>query len=92
MRRGRDRQAERLRAAARIPLLWLSCCPFSRGRAAIGGLEYGVAPRQMCTLKERAMSKGLDRKREAKKKPQKSLQEKRAAKKEKKQSRGFQPL
>jgi hypothetical protein len=35
------------------------------------------------------MSKGLDRKREAKKKPKKSLQEKRAAKKEKKQSRGF---
>jgi hypothetical protein len=44
------------------------------------------------------MSKGLDRKREAKKKPTKSLQEKRAAKKEKKekkekkQSRGFQAL
>jgi hypothetical protein len=39
---------------------------------------------------ERTMSKGLDRKREGKKKPQKSLQEKRAAKREKKQSRGFQ--
>jgi hypothetical protein len=41
------------------------------------------------------MSKGLDRKREAKKKPAKSLQEKRAAKKEKKekrQGRGFQSL
>ena len=38
------------------------------------------------------MSKGLDKRREAKKKPQKSLQEKRAAKKEKKQSRGFQGL
>ena len=38
------------------------------------------------------MSKGLDRRREAKKKPTKSLQEKRAAKKEKKQSRGFQGL
>jgi hypothetical protein len=36
-----------------------------------------------------AMSKGLDRKREAKKKPQKSLAEKRAAKREKKQNRGF---
>jgi hypothetical protein len=36
------------------------------------------------------MSKGLDRKREGKKKPQKSLQEKRAAKREKKQNRGFQ--
>jgi hypothetical protein len=38
------------------------------------------------------MSKGLDKRREAKKKPQKSLQEKRAAKKEKKHSRGFQAL
>jgi hypothetical protein len=36
------------------------------------------------------MSKGMDRKKEAKKKPAKSLQEKRAAKREKKQSRGFQ--
>ena len=36
------------------------------------------------------MSKGMDRKKEAKKKPAKSLQEKRAAKKEKKQTRGFQ--
>lgn len=43
-------------------------------------------------MRERAMSKGLDRRREAKKKPTKSLQEKRAAKKEKKQSRGFQGL
>jgi len=47
----------------------------------------------MCTApRELAMSKGLDRRREAKKKPQKSLQEKRAAKREKKQSRGFQGL
>jgi hypothetical protein len=36
------------------------------------------------------MSKGMDRKKEGKKKPAKSLQEKRAAKREKKQSRGFQ--
>jgi hypothetical protein len=35
------------------------------------------------------MSKGMDRKKEAKKKPAKSQQEKRAAKREKKQSRGF---
>ena len=35
------------------------------------------------------MSKGLDRRREAKKKPAKSLQEKRAAKREKKNSRGL---
>jgi len=37
-----------------------------------------------------AVSKGLDRKKEGKKKPAKSLQEKRAAKREKKQNRGFQ--
>ncbi len=36
------------------------------------------------------MSKGMDRKKEGKKKPAKSLQEKRAAKKERKQNRGFQ--
>ena len=36
------------------------------------------------------MSKGMDRKKEGKKKPAKSLQEKRAAKREKKQNRGFQ--
>ena len=45
----------------------------------------------MFTLRpERTMSKGMDRKKEGKKKPAKSLQEKRAAKREKKQSRGFQ--
>jgi len=35
------------------------------------------------------MSKGLDRKKDAKKKPAKSLQEKRAAKREKKANRQF---
>jgi hypothetical protein len=35
------------------------------------------------------MSKGMDRKKEGKKKPAKSPQEKRAAKKENKQNRGF---
>lgn len=34
------------------------------------------------------MSKGMDRKKEAKKKPAKSLEEKRAAKREKKAGRG----
>ncbi|HYM42195.1 MAG TPA: hypothetical protein VET46_05430 [Steroidobacteraceae bacterium] len=38
------------------------------------------------------MSKGLDKRREAKKKPLKSLQEKRAAKREKKSNRGFPGL
>jgi hypothetical protein len=35
------------------------------------------------------MSKGMDRKKEGKKKPAKSLEEKRAAKKEKKSNKGF---
>jgi hypothetical protein len=35
------------------------------------------------------MSKNLDRKKETKKKPQKSLEEKRAAKREKRESRGY---
>jgi hypothetical protein len=34
------------------------------------------------------MGKGMDRKKEAKKKPTKTLEEKRAAKREKKQARG----
>ena len=37
---------------------------------------------------EKSMSKGMDRKKEGKKKPAKSLEEKRAAKREKKASRG----
>jgi hypothetical protein len=41
-------------------------------------------------MRSRAVSKGMDRKKEGKKKPAKSLQEKRAAKREKKQNRGFQ--
>lgn len=40
-------------------------------------------------LEESAMSKGMDRKKEGKKKPAKSFDEKRAAKKEKKANRGF---
>jgi hypothetical protein len=37
---------------------------------------------------ERTMSKGLDKKKETKKKPTKTLEEKRAAKREKKANRG----
>ena len=51
-----------------------------------GGLQI-VA---LTVMRRRTMSKGMDRKKEAKKKPAKSLQEKRAAKREKKQNRGFQ--
>src|ERR1700683_2513624 len=46
--------------------------------------------RRCSTSRGATMSKGMDRKKEGKKKPAKSLQEKRAAKREKKQSRGFQ--
>jgi hypothetical protein len=50
-----------------------------------------VVPRKENIGKRRdTVSKGMDRKKEAKKKPAKSPQEKRAAKKEKKQNRGFQ--
>jgi hypothetical protein len=50
-----------------------------------------VAPTdRIFTVKRRdAVSKGMDRKKEAKKKPAKSAQEKRAAKREKKHNRGF---
>jgi hypothetical protein len=50
-----------------------------------------VVPRKEEIVRRRdTVSKGMDRKKEAKKKPAKSPQEKRAAKKEKKQNRGFQ--
>jgi hypothetical protein len=53
-------------------------------------LEYRsrVTPR-FGIQRERSMGKGMDRKKEDKKKPAKSLQEKRAAKKEKKANKGF---
>jgi len=38
--------------------------------------------------RERSMSKGMDRKKEGKKKPAKTLEEKRAAKREKRANRG----
>jgi hypothetical protein len=50
----------------------------------------GAREKLFTVMRRRTMSKGMDRKKEAKKKPAKSLQEKRAAKREKKQSRGFQ--
>jgi hypothetical protein len=55
------------------------------------GLAYrGVREKMFTVIGRRTMSKGMDKRKEAKKKPAKSLQEKRAAKREKKQSRGFQ--
>jgi len=53
-------------------------------------LTCGFQVTALTVARRRTMSKGMDRKKEAKKKPAKSLQEKRAAKREKKQSRGFQ--
>ncbi len=53
-------------------------------------LAYRGSCEKMFNLQERTMSKGMDRKKEGKKKPAKSLEEKRAAKREKKQNRGFQ--
>jgi hypothetical protein len=44
--------------------------------------------RQAAFNQEHNMSKGLDKKKETKKKPAKSLEEKRAAKREKKAARG----
>jgi len=53
-------------------------------------LTCGSQITALTVVRRLTMSKGMDRKKEAKKKPAKSLQEKRAAKREKKQSRGFQ--
>jgi hypothetical protein len=49
-----------------------------------GRIEFAIA----VLREERHMSKGMDRKKEGKKKPAKSFDEKRAAKREKRQSRG----
>jgi hypothetical protein len=59
--------------------------------SAPAGVEYRSACGKLFTVtKGRIMSKGMDRRKEGKKKPTKTLQEKRAAKREKKQSRGLQ--
>jgi hypothetical protein len=51
-------------------------------------LSLPLSPRQAAQPQERVMSKGLDKKKETKKKPTRTLEEKRAAKKEKRASRG----
>jgi hypothetical protein len=49
-----------------------------------------AAPARMrVNRKEDSMSKGMDKKKETKKKPQRTLEEKRAAKREKKRNVGF---
>jgi hypothetical protein len=46
------------------------------------------SPRRAAFIGSAVMSKGMDRKKETKKKPTKTLEEKRAAKREKKANRG----
>jgi hypothetical protein len=48
-----------------------------------------IVYRSFPPIEETEMSKGMDRKKDAKKKPAKSLEEKRAAKREKKANKGF---
>jgi hypothetical protein len=49
------------------------------------------APTRRTTIEDTTMSKGLDKKKEQKKKPAKTLKEKRAEKNDKKATRGFAP-
>jgi hypothetical protein len=49
------------------------------------------APAHRTTTEDTAMSKGLDKKKETKKKPAKTIKEKRAEKNEKKANKGFAP-
>jgi hypothetical protein len=59
------------------------------------GLAMGQAacdaPARRSTSEDKAMSKGLDKKKETKKKPTKTIKEKRAEKNEKKANKGFAP-
>ena len=52
------------------------------------GVSFGSKRRAAAFDQERTMGKGLDKKKEQKKKPAKTLEEKRAAKREKKAARG----
>jgi hypothetical protein len=56
--------------------------------ASSGGARGLESPGNVDSPEEEAMSKGMDRKKEGKKKPAKTLEEKRAAKKAKRESRG----
>jgi hypothetical protein len=56
---------------------------------ASSGEVRGLSLQEMTTQpEEEAMSKGMERKKEGKKKPTKTLEEKRAAKKAKREARG----
>lgn len=56
------------------------------------GREHLCHARAVTTNQEdAAMAKGLDKKKEQKKKPAKTMKEKKAAKNEKKSTRGFMP-
>lgn len=54
----------------------------------VGVLSVSAPHPQPALHEEHCMSKGMDRKKEGKKKPAKTLEEKRAAKREKKSNRG----
>lgn len=56
-----------------------------------GACHAGHRPQTSCGKPECVMSKGMDRKKETKKKPAKTPQEKRAAKNEKKIAKPFAP-
>lgn len=60
-------------------------------RLAARRVGYGMLPTVATTLGVHVMAKGLDKKKETKKKPAKTLKEKRAEKGEKKATRGFAP-
>jgi len=64
---------------------------FPPGRFAARRVGYGMLPTVATTLGVHVMAKGLDKKKETKKKPAKTLKEKRAEKGEKKATRGFAP-
>lgn len=66
------------------------CSPRFGARAA-GRARCVMLPGVATTLGVDRMAKGLDKKKETKKKPAKTMKEKRAEKSEKKATRGFAP-
>ena len=65
--------------------------PPGHGTSRTDANAVSFASGHHCLCQEIRMGKGMDRKKEGKKKPAKTLTEKRAAKKEKKQNRGSMP-
>lgn len=72
--------------------------PLSRGEEArfrdpsVGAYSASrLRPQTCATRREKHMSKGMDRKKETKKKPAKTMKEKKAEKRDKKATKGFMP-